>query len=497
MGILLAVMVALTPRPQLAPVGVEELGRLSEIEHRLCRAGSAATPGAGTADIVPGRFAVGFAAGELENAAAWVRSRGGEVVRVSAAGGDFLVASFATDVDAERLAREAEGVPAVRYFEPDLRVRASFMPDDPYFLTHQWDKWVMYADLAWDSTKGSSSVTVAVIDNGVDYAHPDLAARFVPGSPGHDFVGNDDDPAPDDPDVPGAFHGTHVSGIIGATINNGEGIAGWAACRLMAVRALNDSGSGDMTDVADAILWATNNGADIVNMSLGAGGAITALIDACEYAVSSDVLLVAAAGNEGSGDINYPAALDECVCVGATDESSGLASFSNYGAQQELVAPGTTIVSSAPGGEYWLAAGTSMATPQVVGVAALVLSADGQLPASRIRAILGASAIDKGALGRDSYYGYGLVNAARAVQLAGLAAPRVSERGGSRGWLTCAGGSHRPPGWVEAAVVYDGLGRRVSAWAAGQADIVLAPGTYFVRATGADRAGSYRLLAVR
>ncbi len=495
MTLILAAVVALVPRPAYEPVGSAELARVAQIEQQQAQLVASSVPSYVPADIIPGRFVVGFEPGELDRAVEWVREQGGGVIRVSRPGGDFIVARFDVDLEPAVLASAAGASPAIRYAEPDLRVSISYEPNDPLYVPHQWDKWVMYSDRAWDVTRGSNSVTVAVIDNGVDYRHPDLVDRYFSGAVGYDFVAGDADPSPDNPNLPGAFHGTHVSGIIGATIDNGEGVAGWANCRLLAVKALNDSGSGDMADVADAILWAANNGADVVNMSLGSTGVLTALVDACQYAVNSDVLLLAASGNEGSASINYPAALDQCVCVGATDENSGLADFSNHGVQQELVAPGTTVPSTAPNGEYWYSDGTSMATPEVSGVAALVLAANASLPSSRLRALLDASAVDKGAPGRDNLYGYGFVNAGRALELASMDSPRV---GGAGRQVVVVRDAMELPSWAEAVRVYDGLGRVVARWQRGDGPTLhLDAGTYFVRAAAAGRLERYRLLVVR
>lgn len=304
----------------------------------------------------------------------------------------------------------------IRYVEPDYPVRILNIPNDPQFLLRQWDKWIMYADLAWDVVTGGT-LKVAVVDNGVDYTHPDLAANFRTGELGYDFLNNDNDPKPDNPGIENAFHGTHVAGIIAAVRDNLIGVAGWAQIQLLAVRVLNDSGSGNLSDVARGIRWAVDNGARIINMSLGGDAASTVLIEACQYAASRGVLLIAASGNDGRSTITYPARLSECVAVGATNENSELAWFSNYGPEQELVAPGTSIFSTTLGGSYDEASGTSMAAPEVSGVAALILALDPALSANDVRSILAASAIDMGSAGRDSRFGYGLVNAWRAVQL--------------------------------------------------------------------------------
>ncbi len=489
----LLILIAVS-RPALEPVGEAEVALANWLEAQAASAVPAAFCFGPDAEPVPGRFLVGYEPGGEETAADWIKAQGGAVVR-SVREGRFLVASFPDGVDATRLVRAA---PELRYVEPDLRVHASHTPNDPFFLQHQWGKWVMYADKAWDIATGSNDITVAVIDNGVDYTHPDLADRFVPGELGYDYIGDDNDPAPDNPMLPEAFHGTHVAGIIAATMDNGQGVAGWAGVRLYALRVLNDSGSGDQSAVTQGVYWAAYKGVDVINMSMGSTGATTALIDACQFAVERDVLLIAAAGNESMSVISYPAALDDCVCVGATDEYSGLASFSNTGPQQELVAPGTTIASTAPNGAYVLADGTSMASPQVAGVAALVRSFVPSASATRVRSYLGASAVDMGAPGRDQLYGYGIVNAVRALELARLVAGDGPDRAAVAAAATITRGALQMPDWAERAEVYDGLGRLVSVLGPESGRTVqLLPGTYFVRSSAGARTGQSRVLVLR
>jgi subtilisin family serine protease len=409
--------------------------------------------------------------------------QGGCVLRIDEACG-FVAADFPQGCESRqgRLARSASQTAAVRYFEPSIRVTAAGIPNDPYFIPYQWDKWVMYADEAWDVVGGSMDVKVAVVDNGCDYQHPDLAADFRTGELGYDFIGNDNDPRPDNPAIDEAFHGTHVAGIIAATRNNNAGIAGWSLCQLLAVRVLNDSGSGTTDVVASGVRWAADHGARVINMSLTSPSNSTPLEQACDYAAQKGVVLVVASGNDGHGAIGYPAALDKCVAVGATSEASQLASFSNYGPEQELVAPGTSIASCIPGGAYAQSQGTSMASPQVAGVAALLIGRNWGLSAAEVRAILSASAIDMGVAGRDIHYGYGLVNAKRAVDLAAAVSANRIPYTVNRTPCTADGrtiivrGGAELPSWIAQADVFDGSGRQVQA---GKSN--LGPGTYFVK----------------
>jgi subtilisin family serine protease len=504
---LILILLALFPRPELVPVGQAELSAALRIQAEpvgvatqsfiVGRSGPCRTAHRSSfrvrgdsplADRIPGRFVVGFEPGAVGAAGAWVEQQGGSVVRADQTGGCFIVADFPGGDEArdERLAASALGTSGIRYFEPDVRVFATALPNDPYFLPYQWDKWVMYGDQAWDIVGGTMDVKVAVVDNGCDWQHPDLAANFLQGQLGYDFIGNDDDPRPDNTNVPESFHGTHVAGIIAATRNNNEGVAGWSLVQLLAVRVLNDSGSGSSDVVASGIRWAADHGARIINMSLTSSSSATPMEEACQYAAQAGVLLVAASGNDGQQAIGFPAALSQCIAVGASSTDSRLASFSNFGPEQEVVAPGVSILSCVPGGSYGQADGTSMAAPQVSGVAALVLAKDYGLSAAEVRATLDASAIDMGLPGRDMQYGYGLVNAKRAVDLAMLL---VSQHTVYRipyadaGRTTIVRGGLRLPAWVEQASVYDGSGRLIQTGATKSGKLDLRPGTYFVRAS--------------
>jgi subtilisin family serine protease len=493
MSIIIAIVVAFT-RPECPPVTGADVERALALERAAVTI--ADRPGI-PADRLAGRFTVGFEPGRLDELLGWLAGQGGSALRVDTAGGFAVIAiDDAAGMALARAARTAGSPPlpaAVRWFEPDVRMRASFEPDDPFFATAQWDKWVMYADRAWDVTRGNSSIIIAVCDNGVEYNHPDLTARFTPGERGYDFAANDNDPKPDNIQLPEAFHGTHVSGICAATINNGIGVAGWAGVRLLAVKVLNDSGSGSMSNLASGIRWAADHGAHVINMSLGSDDNSTPVAEAASYAAARNVLLVAAAGNQGLNRVQYPARLPEVVCVGATDRSGRLAEYSNYGAHQDVVAPGSEVRSCWTGGGYGVASGTSMASPQVAGVAALVRSVSPGISATRTRAILGASAIDMGTPGQDISFGHGFVNAWRAVTLAGALA-RQAALPPAAGAARITDGRWCLPHWAERAELYDAAGR--GGPVAGR-ELSLAPGTWFVRLAGGGRRELVRLCVVR
>ena len=307
----------------------------------------------------------------------------------------------------------------VKYVEPDSRVEAFFTPNDPYW-PDQWGPKKIEADFAWNTTVGSSDVIVAIIDTGIDYTHPDLAANYVPL--GFDWVNNDTDPLDDN------GHGTHCAGIVAATINNSIGIAGLAQVHIMAEKALDLDGFGYYSWIIEAIYHAVDAGAKIISMSFGGPGDSPSIHEAIKYAYDHGVLLVAAAGNEGHSFPSYPAAYDEVIAVSATDPADDVATFSSYGMWIELAAPGVDIYSTLPTYNvtfnqepfnktlnYDYLSGTSMACPHVAGITALAWSAFPDYANYKIRLILRRTADDLGDVGFDQYYGYGRINAERTV----------------------------------------------------------------------------------
>jgi serine protease len=273
---------------------------------------------------------------------------------------------------------------------------------------------------AYDVTMGSEDVTVAVVDQGVMYDHPDLEAQFG-ASEGKDFVDDDADPYPDS--MSNEYHGTHVAGIASATTGNSLGIAGISNSRIISGRALSEEGSGSTSDIADAVQWAADQGADIVNMSLGGGGYTDVMKNAVSYALNNGALPICAAGNDGSSSVSYPAAYDECVAVSAVDENENLASFSQYGDKLDVAAPGVDILStwteykSTYGGKYNKISGTSMACPAASGVAALGKAANPDLSATQLRQALKDTAVDIGLSSQKQ--GAGRVDAANIVNAGG------------------------------------------------------------------------------
>ncbi len=262
----------------------------------------------------------------------------------------------------------------VEWVEPVVTYHAALLPDDPCFVNtcsgvQQTNLSKINAPAAWDVATGEASTKVAILDSGIDTTHPDLRGRVTIG-PNYSADANDLDEY---------GHGTHVAGILGAATNNGVGVAGvnWRAS-IVSVKVLDADGLGDSTSIARGLRWAAENGVRIVNLSLG-GPYSKTMADAVAYAQARGVLVVAAADNQGSTTPVYPAALDDVLSVGASTQSDTLASFSNRGAWVDLLAPGTNVISTwptnlDPADPYGVLQGTSMASPLVAGVAALLWS---------------------------------------------------------------------------------------------------------------------------
>lgn len=357
-----------------------------------------------------------------------------------------------------RLAAQSwQGNSQVLSVEPLKQRRMTQTPNDADFSL-QWHHYELNdIDIdstdAWDTTTGSSSVIVAVVDSGVDLDHEDLADNiwvntgeiagngvdddgngFVDDVNGWDFVDSDNDPNPapngtdDDADGQvdgGVIHGTHVAGLIGAVGNNSVGGSGvnWDVS-IMAVRALDDEGYGNDPDIAQAVEYAADNGASVINLSLGAYGNSSEMEAAVQYAIDAGVLVMAAAGNDAV-DINvdgfYPACSDGVVGVAATNAADTAASFSNYGSTcVDIAAPGASIFSTlftdATFGftdSYGYLSGTSMATPIVSGAAALIKASNSGFTDADILDAMTTTADDIG-LGAD--YGAGRLNVANALE---------------------------------------------------------------------------------
>ena len=308
----------------------------------------------------------------------------------------------------------------IRYVEADSVAFAQTGPNDPRFAG-QYGPRLAGLPAAWSAAGyGSAAVTIAVLDSGIARTHPDLqGARLLAG---HDYVNGDAMPNDD------CGHGTHVAGIAGASTDNGIGVAGASQATLLPLKVLGSGCSGSLSNIAQAILDATDQGADVITMSFGTTSDSRTLATAVRYAWDHGVLLVAAAGN-GAGDdsVRYPAAYNEVIAVSAVDAGKRLASYSSRGAHVEVAAPGTSIDSTTVGGGYGLMSGTSMSAPSVAGILALARSCAPQSTNQGLRDSLATTAEDLGPVGRDASFGFGLARADRLIAaVCGTAPPVVS-----------------------------------------------------------------------
>ncbi len=307
---------------------------------------------------------------------------------------------FSNDADIKKAVERYKTNPEVEYAEPDYKLQTCVIPNDTSF-SNQWGFYQtndcdIDAPETWDIEKGSTTIVVAISDTGVDYNHQDLAANIwtnpgeTPGDGidndsngyvddyyGWDFVYDDNNPM----DVHG--HGSHVAGIAGAVTNNGLGVAGTAwYCKIMAVKCFNDNGFGWHSDCSQSIIYAADNGAKVINMSWGGSSPSSLWEDALKYAWDEGVVLCAAAGNDNSSSLHYPAGYStengygscSVIAVGASNKNDARAFFSSYGPWVTVYAPGEHILSTIPGDEYATWNGTSMATPFVSGVCGLLFS---------------------------------------------------------------------------------------------------------------------------
>jgi len=305
--------------------------------------------------------------------------------------------------------KTAKALPGVKYAERNGIVQAAYIPNDPNWNL-LWNMPKIKADKAWDTYRGYKTVIIAIIDTGVDYTHSDLAVNYMPG--GYDWVNDDFDPMDDN------SHGTHCAGIAAAVMDNSIGVVGVAQSKIWAEKVLNSAGSGSWDDIANAIIHATDKQVNIISMSLGGYSYSSLLESACTYAYNKNVLLVAAAGNDNT-NLNtnpfYPACFNTVIAVGATTSTDAKSSYSNYGDQVELSAPGDNIYSTVLSNSYGYKTGTSMATPHVAGLAALIWSYKPTQSNGELRSSLQKAVDDLGTPGRDIYFGYGRINCQKQV----------------------------------------------------------------------------------
>ena len=357
---------------------------------------------------------------------------------------------FSTDVDIPSAVDEYGADPNVKYAEPNYIGCAALAPNDAYY-TYQWAHSKMQSELAWNITTGNASIVIAIVDTGVDWNHPDLAPNiwinsaetvngidddgngYVDDLRGWDFVHTtypvwpgEDGTVRDNNPMDFHGHGTHVAGIAAAVTNNTIGIAGmsWTS-KIMSVRAGYKAPDGASwfwwSDVAPAIKYAADNGANVISMSFGGYGFSSLLKGAVDYAYAKGVFLVAAAMNDNISTRPYPAGYNNVVAVAATNSTDGKAWFSNYGSWVDVAAPGVDIVSTFFDDTYASWSGTSMSTPYVAGLAALILSENFTLTNVEVRNVI-RTTTDPVVSG--VYIGTGRVNAYKACsRVAFLSSP--------------------------------------------------------------------------
>jgi len=354
---------------------------------------------------MPDQVLVKFLPGTPEITQANVHARqGGQVIGVIPDIGVQVVKIPGNRVNEKVKAYRGEA--SVIFAEPDYVAEAIFLPDDTYLGT-QWAMSKIQATEAWDVTQGSTAIDIAILDTGIDQDHVDLAAKIV-ANMNFTSSGTVDD---------NYGHGTHVAGIAAASTNNSNGVAGIGFdSSLMNGKVLGDNGSGYYSWVASGVIWATDNGAEVINMSLGGTYYSSTLQSAIDYAWDNGVVVVAAAGNNGSSTQFYPAACTNCIAVAATSSSDSMASWSNYGDWVDVAAPGVSIYSTTINNNYGYKSGTSMASPHVAGLAALVFTTEADANGNgyrndEVRSAIESSCDDIGLSG----IGHGRINAYRAV----------------------------------------------------------------------------------
>ncbi|MEV5961911.1 S8 family serine peptidase [Kribbella sp. NPDC051952] len=383
----------------------------SAAEPRPYRPGFAAHHSPAKAEFEPNTVMVKFKAKSTSSA------RKAAVAKVGAAQESVssTVVKIKGDLPAPELLKKVKADPAVELVSLNYKRHATAVPNDEFYGSDQ----AAYLNTvrmpqAWDVSKTTGSQIVAVLDTGVDAGHPDLVGHLVTG---YNATSPNRGPIDDN------GHGTMTLGIIAAAANNGGGVAGvgWNV-KAMPVKVLDSEGSGYDVDIAEGIDWAVAHGAKVINMSLGGPGDNPILHQSVSNAVNSGVTVVAAAGNDGSDDLQYPASYTEAIAVAATDSSGALTDFSSFGDWVDIAAPGWDILSTGPRSltpsgylPYWYCTGTSCSAPIVAGVAALVKNKYPTLGAYDIAQRLEALSRDAGPRGIDPYYGHGILDAYAAL----------------------------------------------------------------------------------
>lgn len=304
----------------------------------------------------------------------------------------------------------------IQEVEPDFLVKLAYTSNDPELGKSQYHHKKLETKLAWDKTRGSEDVIVAVIDDGVDVSHPEFKNRIV-----HPF-----DTVKENSNIAVGLHGTHVAGIIGSSIDNGIGGAGIAPnAKIMPINVFEGEYA-FTSEIIQGIYYAIEQGADIINLSLGGYAYSNAFNAAIQAAHEKGIVIVAAAGNEKKELPYYPAAYPNVISVASTTSTDRASEFSNFGKTIDIAAPGSSIYSTLPKNAYGFLDGTSMAAPMISGVAALIKSSEPALSNRDIENRLFATADDLGVIGKDPIFGHGRVNARKALLIGYLPPPTVS-----------------------------------------------------------------------
>ena len=390
---------------------------------------------AATAEFVPGEVLVKCRLPLPPAAVATIlRLAGGTVVERNPTLGLYRL-RLPEGADVQQAAALYDELPWVEYAEPNYIVRAAIVPDDPLYPTRQaWYYDLINAPAGWDIERGRSAIIVAVLDTGVDLDHPDLQLKIWTNAREAADNGIDDDgngciddvhgcdfvplPPSNDPNDDHG-HGTMVAGIVGASSGNGLGVAGTAwGVTVLPVKVLDSTGAGTASDVAQGIVYAARSGAQVINMSMARPSPSRALEEAVKEAHDTfGVILVAATGNEGQGAVGYPAAYPGVIAVSAFDHSdpNSRASFSNWGPEVDVAAPGVDVFSTHLGGGYATGEGTSFSTAFVSGLVALLLSQDSSRSDDDIRALLRIASDDLPDGSTPNWDGWGRLNMGKAL----------------------------------------------------------------------------------
>ena len=360
-----------------------------------------------TPDFVRGRVLVQFRAQTMAIARRDLIAEAGAREIGALPGTGVHVIELPEGADEHAMVRALQSRSEVQFAELDRLIPpADVIPNDPWYTNWQWHLRKIQGPAAWSAAAGSSNVVIAILDTGVDATHEDLVSKLVPGRNVYDNNSNTTD-------VHG--HGTLVAGTASASSNNGVGVASVAwGCRIMPIRISDTTGFASFSNMANGLIWAADHGAQVANLSYRASTSST-VSSAAQYFQSKGGVVTIAAGNEGTFDSS--ADNPYVLTVSGTDSNDSLYLWSNTGNNIDVAAPGSAYT-TVRGGGYSSASGTSFAAPIVAGIAALVLSEKPSLTPDEVQTLLKQSSDDFGQAGWDTTYGWGRVNAARAVAMA-------------------------------------------------------------------------------